>query len=218
MNAKSTSRRRGDSNGADAPHEDAARTERRAQTFDNVVQRWRHGCVKESLNSELGASGALLRGAQALRTMQADAAERTRVAHERAQAELASARSLPEVASLGLRLAQEDTQAALGYWSETMNIAVRSAVEGWSDALNALAKAQGLAGETSRHWLECAAQARPAETGEAEPTSAAVGAPLLWPAPQTMRDAMALGARTWNDWLAALPSAAPSGQPEPAAH
>jgi hypothetical protein len=33
-----------------------------------------------------------------------------------------------------------------------------------------------------------------------------------------MRDAMALGARTWNDWLAALPSAAPSGQPEPAAH
>jgi hypothetical protein len=44
----------------------AKQAERRAPTFDNVLERWRHGCAKAGLGGELGASNAMLRSAAAL--------------------------------------------------------------------------------------------------------------------------------------------------------
>src|SRR6185437_15175203 len=101
-----------------------------------------------------------------------------------------------------------DAQGALRYWSETMNIAMRSLVEGWSEAMGAFARAQGLLGETSRHWIDSTARGAAAESAETEdssPTASAAPplAAVFWPTQETVRDAMNLGARTWNDWLSA---------------
>jgi hypothetical protein len=215
MSAKTAARDDGAKNtpvrGHPSHHESSAVDgERRAQTVDNVLERWRHGVVKQGLDSEIGASNAVLRAALALRRMQAEAAQRTQAAHEQAHERLGSARSVAEVASLGLALAQSDAQGALRYWSETMNIAMRSLVEGWSEAMGAFARAQGLAGETSRHWIDTTGRrGAAAESAEAESSSATPPlAAAFWPTQETVRDAMNLGARTWNDWLSAMPSAA----------
>jgi hypothetical protein len=185
--------------------------ERRALTVDNLLERSRHSAVKEGLGSELSASEALLRSALALREMQAQAAQRTREAHGQAQVRLRAARSVAEAAGIGLQLAQTDAQAALRYWGETSEILLRGALDGWADSLGALARAQALASESWRHWLNVAAQPA-AATGDAtestvQPQPAAhAQPPLSWPTQDAVREAMTLGARSWNEWLSAMPS------------
>jgi hypothetical protein len=193
------------------------RPERRAPTFENVLERWRHGCAKAGLGGELGASNAMLRSAAALHRLQLDAVERTRKAHEQAQGRLAKARSVAEMTSVGLQLAQTNAEDALHYWTRLAEIALRGSVDGWNDALSLVTRAQGLGDQTGRHWLDAAAQQRPAEALEAQLNqlvTPAAALPMLWPAQESVREAVTLGTRAWHDWLAALPSAArPDGTP-----
>jgi hypothetical protein len=199
-----------------------ARHERRAPTFDNVLERWRHGCAKAGLGGELGASNAMLRTAAALHRLQLEAVERTRKAHEQAQGRLAKARSVAEMTSVGLQLAQTNAEDALHYWSRTAEITLRGSAEGWADALTLVTRAQGLGDETGRHWLDAAAKQRPAEALEAQLNqlvTPAAALPMLWPAQESVREAVTLGTRAWHDWLAVLPSAARSnGRATPTAH
>jgi hypothetical protein len=195
----------------------AKQAERRAPTFDNVLERWRHGCAKAGLGGELGASNAMLRSAAALYRLQLEAVERAHKAQEQAQGRLAKARNVSEVTSIGLQLAQTNAEDALHYWTRLAEIALRGSVDGWSDALSLVTRAQGLGDQTGRHWLDAAAQQRPAEALEAQLNqlvTPAAALPMLWPAQESVREAVTLGTRAWHDWLAALPSAArPDGTP-----
>jgi hypothetical protein len=198
----------------------AARPERRAPTFDNVLERWRHGYVKAG--GELGASNAMLRSAAALQRLQLEAVERARKAHEQAQGRLARAHGVAEMTSVGLQLAQTNAEDALHYWSRAAEIVLHGSVEAWSDALALAARAQGLGDETGRHWLDAAAEQRPAEALELQLNqlvTPAAALPMLWPAQESVREALTLGTRAWHDWLAALPSPARSnGRAAPTTH
>ena len=212
MTAKTRARRR---NGAadEQQHSDASagNGERRGATFDNVVDRLSIDVARESIGDELVASAAMLRGSIALREMQAEAARRTQAAHEQAQEQLRSARSVSELTGVGLMLARADAEACVRYWADYASIAARIALESWNEAVGALARAQGIAQAAGRHWLDAAAAARP-EVVEAQvehATTPITSSPLVWPAQEAVREAMNAGARGWNEWLAtAMPTAA----------
>lgn len=225
VNARAAVHRHDEGDSGTVEERDAAagtRDERRAPTFDNVFERWRHGCAKAGLGGELGASNAMLRTAAELQRLQLEALERTREAYEQAQARLAKARSLAEMSSVGMELAQANAEHALHYWGRAAEAVLHGSADGWADALALAGRAQGFGGETGRHWLDAAAQQRPAEALEAQLdqlVTPAAALPMLWPAQESVREALTLGTRAWHDWLAALPSVArPNGRAAPAAH
>lgn len=177
--------------------------ERRDGSFDNVLERWSLGIVKEGMAERLGASTAMLRGAVALRELQIEAARRTQATHEKAAAQLRSARSLTELTSIGLMLTQADAEGAVRYWSGLAGIVANSGFEAWSEAFGALTRANGIAHSLGQHWLEATASAKP-ETLAAQiehATTPVTSSPFVWPAQEAVREAMTLGARNWNEWL-----------------
>ena len=204
-----TRRRNGAANGSHSGAPTAA--ERREGSVDNVLERWSFGIAKEGVADEIGASNAVLRSAVALHEMQIDAARRTQATHEKAAEQLKSARSIAEVTSIGLMLAQADAEGAVRYWSEMAGIVAKGSFEGWSEAFKALTRANGIAQSLSQHWLGVMASANP-EMIQAQvehATTPLTSSPLVWPAQEAVREAMTLGARNWNDWLgSAMPAMA----------
>lgn len=203
MSDKTRTRRRNDA--ASGSHSDTPATtaERRESSIDNVLERWSFGVAKEGVADEIGVSNALLRSALALREMQIDAAKRTQATHEKAAEQLKSARSVAEVTSVGLMLAQADAEGAVRYWSEMAGIVAKGGFDGWSEAFRALTRTSGIAQSFSQHWLETMASAKP-ETVAAQvehATTPVTSSPLVWPAQEAVREAMSLGARNWNEWL-----------------
>jgi hypothetical protein len=179
--------------------------ERRDKTFESVFERWSFGVAKEGLAEELGTTGALLRGAVALREMQIAAARRTQEMHELAGKRLASARSLTDVTSIGLMVTQADAEAVVRYWTDMAGIVTKSGIESWNEALASWTRLQGTAASFGQHWLETAASAsmRP-EMLEAEVqhvTTPVTSSPFVWPAQEAVREAMTLGARNWSEWI-----------------
>ena len=209
MTDRSRSRRRngGAQEGAHVAHatNTAAthKNERRDDTFQNVIERWSFDVAKEGLNQELGTTNAVLRGALAIRDMQIDAAKRTHQTHEQAGKRVESARTLAELTSVGLMIAQADAEGAVRYWTEMAGIVARSSFETWNEAFGAFTRMQSVAATLGQHWLEAASAARP-ETLEAEVqhvTTPLTSSPFVWPAQEAVREAMTLGAKNWNDWL-----------------
>jgi hypothetical protein len=199
-------------NGAPAARHraDAAHVEHRDNDIrlDDVVEHMQLGLAKEGLHDELTASSALLRGAQALREMQIEAARSTQRAHAQAAEQLAAARSVTDVSRVALQLAQTDAEAALRYWTDWTGIAVRTGLDGWSDALGMVARAQALVQQAVQQWGDVAATAKPeALQAQMEHLSAPMAAsPLVWPAQEALREMVSLGSRPW--WWAANPAAA----------
>ena len=224
MNARSSVRSEGERDTGTAAARrapTAEQGERRAPTFDNVLERWRHGCAKAGLAGELGASNAVLTAAAALHRLQFETVDRMRRSHEQAQGRLAAARSVAEVADVGQQLARTNAEDALHYWSRTAEIVLRGGAQAWGDALAAFARAQTIGEETGRHWLDAAAEQRPAEALEVQLNqlvTPAAALPLLWPAQESVREAVTLGTRAWHDWFAALPSAKSNGRMAPTTH
>jgi hypothetical protein len=199
----------------------AEQDDRRAPTFDNVLERWRHGCAKAGLAGELGASNAVLTAAAALHRLQFETVDRMRRSHEQAQGRLAAARCVAEVADAGQQLARTNAEDALHNWSRTAEIVLRGGAQAWGDALAAFARAQTIGEETGRHWLDAAAEQGPAEALEVQLNrlvTPAAALPLLWPAQESVREAVTLGTRAWHDWFAALPSAKSNGRTAPTTH
>lgn len=177
--------------------------EHRDGGFENVLERWSFGVAKESLAEELGVSSAVLRGAMAVREMQIEAARRTHAAHAKAAEQAKAAHSVGELSSVGLMVAQADAEGAVRYWSELASIVAKSGLESWNEAFGAWARTQGIAQSVGQQWLEAAASARP-ETLEAQvehATTPVTSSPFVWPAQEAVREAMTVGARSWNEWL-----------------
>jgi hypothetical protein len=216
MKESTAAQRHGERNGKAANGAAQPQAERRSASFDNVADRWRQGWAQAGVSGELGASETLLRASLALQEVQAETVRRMQQAHTQAQAKLGAARSPAELARVGLELAQSEAEQALSHWSRTADIALRSAVDGWSAALALSLRAQAVSGEAGRHWLDAVTQQRPVEATQAQLDQLATPAaalPLLWPAQESVRQALTLGARAWNDWLAALPTASRGERP-----
>lgn len=190
--------------GNGAAHDDAGNTappgnERHGSSFDNVLERWLFGVAKEGLTEELGTANAMLRGALAVREMQIETARQTQAAHEHAVEQMASARSLAELSSVGLMIAQRNAEGAVRYWSQFGAIVANSGLESWNAAAGACLRAQGIA--------QSLGQADTLEAQVEQLTLPVTSSPFAWPAQQAVREVMTLGARNWNEWVA---SAAPA--------
>lgn len=211
MTAKTRGRRR---NGAADEQPSATPTgdgQGRDATFDDVIERFSIEVAREGISDELGASAAVLRGSIALREMQADAARRTQAMHEKAVEQLQSARSVAELASVGMMLTQGNAEAVVRYWTDYAGIATRTALESWNEAIGALARTQQIVQAAGRQWLDAAAAVRPdvVEAQVEHVTTPVTSSPLVWPTQEAVREAISAGTRSWNEWLgSAMPAAA----------
>jgi len=177
----------------------------RDTTLEGAFDAWSNSVGKEYLAWQIGACTAMLRGAQALRTTQLEAAQRAEAAHQRAGQALLSVTSLGDLASIQLELARADADGATQYWAEVNSLVTRNLLEAMSELANGLTRMSSAAWISAAEWMKVqSALPQSADVLEAEVehvTSPLAASPLIWPAQEATRQAMTLASSAWNDWI-----------------
>lgn len=183
-------------------------------TLDTVIDGYSEATAKEQVAWGIAASTAWLRGAQAVRETQLVASRRAQQAHEDAAAQLKRARTPSDIAAVQLALARSNAEGALALAAELGQVAVKNAVDLWSESAAGVTRLNGAALASALEWTRVTARMPQDEAIEAEVehvTSPIAASPLVWPAQEATRQAMTLAASTWNDllsWPAAAEEAA----------
>jgi hypothetical protein len=174
-------------------------------TLEGALDSWSNSVGKEYLAWQIATCTALLRGAQALRNAQLEAAQRAEAAHERAAKDLLTVASLGDLASIQLELARADADGATQYWTEVGGVVTRNLLESMGQLTEGLTRMNGAVWSAATEWMKVqAALPQTADVLEAEVEHVAsplAASPLMWPAQEATRQAMTLASSAWNDWL-----------------
>ncbi len=177
----------------------------RDTTLEGAIDAWSNSVGKEYLAWQIAACTSVLRGAQALRNAQLEAAQRAEAAHERAAKDLLTVASLGDLTNIQLELARADADGANQYWTEVSGVITRNLLESVGQLAEGLTRMNGALWNAATEWMKVqAALPQTADVLEAEVehvTSPLAASPLMWPAQEATRQAMTLASSAWNDWI-----------------
>ena len=174
-----------------------------AASLDATLDHWSNDQLKEQLSLGIDAMNWIVRSVQSLRELQLATAQRAGAAYREAADQLKSATGVADFNALQLKLARENTQAAVDYLTQLGEATTRHAGEAVEAATSHLTRLQTLGWSTMAQWsqLQAALPQQP-DVVEAEFEHLAnplAASPFAWPAQEATRQAFGFANSAWND-------------------